>query len=267
MSSNPDFRVLFESCPACCLVLRPDLTIAAVSDAYLSATLTKRERILDRGIFDAFPDNPADPAATGTTNLRASLERVLRQRRTDRMALQKYDIRRPEADGDGFEERHWQPTNIPVLNGDGTVAYIIHTVEDVTEQVRSTREANRRIRELSTPLIRVHPGIELLPLVGTVDQERVDEIVTGVLRRVAEAEARAVIIDVAGVPVMDTHVANSLIRTARAVRLLGAEPILTGIGAATAKTIVRLDIDLSALHTRSSLADGIALALRLLEQA
>jgi signal transduction histidine kinase len=132
----PDFRVLFESAPGLYLVLTPNFKIVAASDAYLRATMTKREEVLGRGIFDVFPDNPDDPTATGVRNLSASLERVVRQRVSDAMAVQKYDIRRPEAEGGGFEERYWSPVNSPVFGPDGEVAYIIHRVEDVTEFVR-----------------------------------------------------------------------------------------------------------------------------------
>lgn len=76
----PDFRALFESAPGCYVVLSPDLTIVAVSDAYLRATMTTRSGILGRHLFDVFPDNPDDPSATGVGNLRASLERVLLSR-------------------------------------------------------------------------------------------------------------------------------------------------------------------------------------------
>src|SRR6185503_9651367 len=79
------------------------------------------------------PDNPGDPNASGVQNLRASLERVLAQRTPDAMAVQKYDIRRPDG---GFEERYWSPVNSPVLAADGSIAYVIHRVEDVTEFVR-----------------------------------------------------------------------------------------------------------------------------------
>src|SRR6266852_3572255 len=94
---TPDFQALFQSAPGLYLVLTPDFSIVAVSDAYLRATMTKREEILGREIFDVFPDNPDDPTATGVRNLRASLRRVLRNRAPDAMAVQKYDIRRPEA--------------------------------------------------------------------------------------------------------------------------------------------------------------------------
>jgi PAS domain S-box-containing protein len=127
---------LFESAPGLYLVLAPDLTIVAVSEAYLRATMTKRDEILGRRLFDVFPDNPDDPTATGTHNLRTSLDLVRRDRVANAMAIQKYDIRRPESEGGGFEERFWSPLNSPVLNANGELEYVIHRVEDVTEIVR-----------------------------------------------------------------------------------------------------------------------------------
>lgn len=132
----PDFRALFESAPGLYLVLTPGLEIVAVSEAYLKATMTEREEILGRGIFDVFPDNPDDPQADGVRNLRASLNRVLQDRTSDPMPVQKYDIRRPASEGGGFEERFWSPVNSPVFAKNGELAYIIHRVEDVTEFVR-----------------------------------------------------------------------------------------------------------------------------------
>ncbi len=132
----PDFRTLFESAPGLYLVLMPDFTIVAVSDAYLRATMTKREEILGRRIFDVFPDNPDDPSATGVQNLKASLESVLQNRVADTMAVQKYDIRRPESEGGGFEEKYWSPMNSPIFGENEEIAYIIHRAEDVTEFVR-----------------------------------------------------------------------------------------------------------------------------------
>jgi PAS domain S-box-containing protein len=132
------FRALFESLPGLYLVLKPDLAIVAVSDAYLKATMTKREEILGRGIFEVFPDNPDDPAATGVSNLRASLNRVLQNNRPDTMAIQKYDVQRPDGI---FEERFWSPVNSPVDGADGGIEYIIHRVEDVTDFVKQKERA------------------------------------------------------------------------------------------------------------------------------
>ena len=135
----PDFKVLFEQLRGLYLVLTPDLAIVAVSNAYAKATMTEREQILGRGLFEVFPDNPDDPSADGTANLRASLDRVRANCATDRMAIQKYDIRRPESEGGGFEERYWSPVNSPVLSETGELIYIVHEVEDVTDVVRMQR--------------------------------------------------------------------------------------------------------------------------------
>ena len=146
LPDQPDFRTLFESVPGLYLVLTADLMIVAVSDAYLRATMTTRAGILGRSLFDVFPDNPDDLTATGTSNLRASLERVLKHRVPDAMAVQKYDIRRPPAEGGGFEVRYWSPVNSPVLSDTGDVRYIIHRVEDVTEFVRLKQRGSEQER-------------------------------------------------------------------------------------------------------------------------
>ncbi len=131
--SRAVFENLFKSLPGLFLVLTPDLEIVAASNAYLEATMTDRADLLGRDLFEAFPDNPEDPAATGTSNLRASLDRVRQTGAADTMAIQKYDVRRPDG---VFEERYWSPINSPVLGMDGRIEYLIHRVEDVTEFVR-----------------------------------------------------------------------------------------------------------------------------------
>jgi PAS domain S-box-containing protein len=141
--SAVDFRALFQSAPSKYLVLTRDLIIVAASDAYLLATLTERHEIIGRRLFEVFPDNPDDPAATGVNNLRTSLDRVLRTRRPDAMAVQKYDIRRRDG---SFEERYWSPLNAPVVNDDNEVEWIIHRVEDVTELAKLKSEGAERDR-------------------------------------------------------------------------------------------------------------------------
>ncbi|TPQ17807.1 SpoIIE family protein phosphatase [Streptomyces sporangiiformans] len=131
-----DFEALFAATPSPYLVLGPDLVIVGVNAAYCRATARTREDLLGKYLFDAFPDNPADPGADGVRNLNASLHRVLRSKEPDTMAVQKYDI--PVADRpSAFEERWWSPINTPVLGPDGQVAWIIHRVEDVTAFVLS----------------------------------------------------------------------------------------------------------------------------------
>jgi rsbT co-antagonist protein RsbR len=117
------------------------------------------------------------------------------------------------------------------------------------------------IRELSTPVIRVHDQVLLLPLIGTIDSQRAEQVMEAVLMRITEEKAEVIIIDIAGVPVVDTEVADHLLKTTAAVRLLGARTILTGITAQVARTIIQLGVDISAMPTRARLADGIELAL------
>ncbi|MGW5655636.1 SpoIIE family protein phosphatase [Streptomyces humi] len=135
-TSAIDYHTLFAATPSPYLVLGPDLVILDVNAAYCRATGRTRDDLVGQYVFDAFPDNPADPNADGVQNLSASLHRVLRAKQPDTMAVQKYDI--PVADRPGeFEERWWSPINTPVLGPDNQVAWIIHRVEDVTEFVLS----------------------------------------------------------------------------------------------------------------------------------
>src|SRR4051812_19119448 len=92
VSNEPDFHSLFDATQSPYLILAPDFTIVAVNAAYLHATHTSSHGILGRNLFEVFPDNPLDPAATGVANLRASLTRVLCSKHPDTMAIQKYDI-------------------------------------------------------------------------------------------------------------------------------------------------------------------------------
>jgi PAS domain S-box-containing protein len=124
---------LFESLPGLFLILTPDLKIVSASDAFLKATMTRREDMVGRGVFEVFPDNPEDKDATGVTNLRASFERVRQTAAPHTMAIQRYDIRRPDGT---FEARFWSPINSPLLGPDGGIEYLIHRVEDVTEYMQ-----------------------------------------------------------------------------------------------------------------------------------
>ncbi|HYG70659.1 MAG TPA: ATP-binding protein [Actinomycetota bacterium] len=142
---------LVDAMPDRYLILAPDLTIVAATDAYLSASMTRREDIVGRPLFEVFPDNPDDPQADGETNLGASLDRVRRLLRPDAMAVQKYDIRRPASEGGQFETRYWSPRNSPVLDEDGRLRYIVHRVEDVTELVRMKEDESAR-REMTVEL-------------------------------------------------------------------------------------------------------------------
>lgn len=176
-TENPEhlFRALFEAAPGRFLVLRPGThRIVAASSAYLQATMTKRETILGKRLFDVFPDDPGDPGADGTRNVRASLSRVETSGITDVMAVQRYPIPRPASQGGGFEERFWSPVNTPVNGPDGQVALIIHRVEDVTEYVRAAGE-EPALKELEDRASHLRQDIILRSRELRTAYERLDE--------------------------------------------------------------------------------------------
>ncbi len=130
------YRTLFESTPGLYVVLDPDdYRILAVSNAYLTMTMRRREDMVGRILFDVFPDDPANPEATGTANLIASLERVKATLMKDAMAVQKHPIINP--DTGALEDRYWTPLNSPVLDADGRLIAIIHRTEDITEYMQN----------------------------------------------------------------------------------------------------------------------------------
>lgn len=133
----------------------------------------------------------------------------------------------------------------------------------IAAQVDTIARHQAAIRELSTPVIRIHHRVLLLPLVGTIDTQRAEQLMEAVLVKVVAEQAKIIIIDIAGVAVVDTKVAEHLLKTTEAVRLLGAQTILSGISPTVAKTVVNLGVDISSMHTRSQLAEGLELAFDL----
>lgn len=117
------------------------------------------------------------------------------------------------------------------------------------------------VRELSTPAIPIYDGILALPLVGNIDTGRAGQIMETVLTSIAREHASVVILDVTGVPVIDTGVANHLVQVTQAAQLLGARALLVGIKPEVAQTLVQLGVDLSSIITRSNLQAGVAFAL------
>lgn len=150
-ASSPDFASIFQSAPGLYLILDPALRIVAVTDAYLAATLTSRDEIVGRELFDVFPDNPDDDSATGVDNLRASLERAIATRQPDAMAVQEYSVRDPSGN---FESRYWSPVNTPVLDAGGALSHIVHQVEDVTEYVNHRAESEEELSAMQAEILR-----------------------------------------------------------------------------------------------------------------
>jgi rsbT co-antagonist protein RsbR len=133
-----------------------------------------------------------------------------------------------------------------------------------TERERLMRQQQDAIRELSTPVLQVHKGLLILPIIGLIDSERARQLTGQLLSAIREFRARVVVMDITGVAAVDTKVANHLIQTVDAARLLGTTVILTGVSPATAQTIVTVGVDLSRVQTVGDLEGGIDLADQIL---
>jgi signal transduction histidine kinase/ActR/RegA family two-component response regulator len=137
---EPDFRTLFESAPGCYLVLNADRVIVAASDAYLQETSASRAEIIGQEVFDVCCDPGSPGESADAEDLRASLDRACRGHAPDTMAVQKYEVRLPEAEGEaeggGTDIRYRSRVNSPVFDSRGELAYIIHQVEDITGYLR-----------------------------------------------------------------------------------------------------------------------------------
>ena len=139
---------------------------------------------------------------------------------------------------------------------------LVHSNEEraqLQEQIIQMQAAT--LAELSTPLIPFSDHILIMPLIGSLDSQRAQRVIEALLEGTAAHQSRVIILDITGVAIVDTSVANALIQAARAVRLLGAEVVLTGIRPEIAQTLVNLGIDLSGIVTRSTLQSGVAYAM------
>jgi rsbT co-antagonist protein RsbR len=168
----------------------------------------------------------------------------------------------------------WQGTSTPVRNNRDEIIFN-GFVLDITDR-KQAEEAIRQgqiqqeiilaqqatLEELSTPLIPISDTVMVMPLIGSMDSRRAQQVLDTLLHGVAAARAEIAIIDITGVSLVDTQVANALIRAAQAVKLLGAQVMLTGIRPEVAQTLVGLGVDLGMIITRSSLQSGIALAMQ-----
>jgi rsbT co-antagonist protein RsbR len=150
----------------------------------------------------------------------------------------------------------YEPASNRILN---TVA-----VGFVQERERVIREQQEAIRVLSTPVLQVRERLLILPIIGVIDPQRARQLTEQLLRGIRTNRAKVVVIDITGVPVMDANVANHLVQTVEAARLLGAMVIITGLSPEIAQTLVTIGVDLGKMNTVGDLQGGIEEAERLL---
>ena len=159
--------------------------------------------------------------------------------------------------------------------GDGEIAAEIMTANDLidrlglltTEAFQKAREEiiirqQQEMMELSTPVVKLWEGILALPLIGTLDSARTQVVMENLLQRIVETGSAIAIIDITGVPTVDTLVAQHLLKTVAATRLMGADCIISGIRPQIAQTIVHLGVDLTAVITKATMADAFEVALK-----
>jgi rsbT co-antagonist protein RsbR len=167
--------------------------------------------------------------------------------------------------------RFWGSTIIsPIRDDSDQVIGFVSVGRDLSdrrEQEMLVQRQQEEILELSTPVIQVWDKVLVLPIIGTLDSARAARLTEGLLERVAAYQAEVAILDVSGVPAVDTEVAQHMLKTVEAARLMGATSILSGVRPETAQAIVHLGIDLGSLRSRSNLREALQLALSMVGAA
>lgn len=163
--------------------------------------------------------------------------------------------------------RHWEAWYLPIQNERGEVTHVAGVGLDITEAKRTEIELRAKldliqkqqqvIRSLSTPIIQVWDRVLTLPLVGMFDSARAADVMESVLREVVRTRARYAVVDLTGIEAMDTATAGHLLKLSQAIKLLGAEGIITGIHPAIAQAMIGLGVDLTSIVTRSTLREGL----------
>ena len=178
-----------------------------------------------------------------------------------------YETMRMSKDGRQFPV---SLTVSPIRNEAGKIVGASTIARDISqriqvEQAMAQQRLVQAILDVAIPVMQVWEGVLCAPLIGTLDSQRTQQLMERLLERIAETGASVALIDVTGVPSVDTQTARHIIETATAVKLLGGQIILTGIRPVIAQTLVHLGVDLSEIVTRSSLATGFRAALDMLE--
>jgi rsbT co-antagonist protein RsbR len=159
-------------------------------------------------------------------------------------------------DADVLADQVWRASELLDALGLHTVKAYQKSREEVINRQQ------REMLELSTPVVKLWDGILALPMIGTLDSARTQVVMENLLQKVVETGAQIAILDITGVPTVDTLVAQHLLKTVTALRLMGAECIISGVRPQIAQTIVHLGVDLQGVTTKANLADALALALK-----
>jgi rsbT co-antagonist protein RsbR len=160
------------------------------------------------------------------------------------------------SDADLLADTIWSATKL--LDELGLIT--VSTYQRAREEVINRQQ--QEMLELSTPVVKLWDGILALPMIGTLDSARTQVVMESLLQKIVETGSQIAIIDITGVPTVDTLVAQHLLKTVTAIRLMGADCIISGVRPQIAQTIVHLGVDLAGVTTKANLADALALALK-----
>jgi rsbT co-antagonist protein RsbR len=165
-------------------------------------------------------------------------------------------LRKSITDAASLADETWAAT----LVIDALGLYTMETYQKSRESVIARQQ--QELLELSTPVVTLWKGILALPLIGTLDSARTQVVMESLLQRIVDTGSLIAILDITGVPTVDTLVAQHLLKTIAAARLMGADCIISGIRPQIAQTIVHLGVDLNSVITKATLADAFAIALK-----
>lgn len=154
-----------------------------------------------------------------------------------------------------------------VRDARGEPIHFISQILDVTEKLHAEETLRARLAELSTPLIPIRDDVVVMPLIGAIDSERAERVLTTLLAGASKSGARVAIVDITGVVAVNEQVASALLRAARAVRLLGTHMVLSGIGPEVARTLISIGADLSGIVTCANLQTAVAHAVKLARES
>jgi rsbT co-antagonist protein RsbR len=235
-----------------------------------ASTLQAQARTLLAAIAGALRSGGGDIESEAWDDTRRTLEDISRSRvkqgfASDQTATFVFSLKQPlfallrERHGDdanALADAVWQATALVDALGLYTVRAYQRTREDVIARQQT------ELLELSTPVVKLWDGILALPMIGTLDSARTQVVMESLLQRIVETGSEVAIIDITGVPTVDTLVAQHLLKTVTAIRLMGAECIISGVRPQIAQTIVHLGIDLQGVQTKATIADALRSALR-----
>lgn len=240
-------------------------------DGRLSAReLDSQARELWRLLLDALSANTGSLAGPEWQEIRRFLEtlsrdRVLKGFNSAETASFLFSLKRPlfeliqqgyADDSAQLADQLWAISELLDLLGLHSVQAFQKTREDVIQRQQE------EMLELSTPVVKLWEGVLALPMIGTLDSQRTQVVMESLLQRIVDTGSEIAIIDITGVPTVDTLVAQHLLKTVTAIRLMGADAIISGVRPQIAQTIVHLGLDLQGIVTKANLADALALALK-----